>query len=122
MKSHIIERLSLQLNEYKVDYQALKDKIASVQHDAGEQAKLLSRLNGQLARLETSNDADQVVASQLDDLLQTMNQQKARYDEILAQEKQLIAEEMDAALRLQTLQNQLALEQLKSGNTGQADS
>ena len=115
MKDKQIDQLYRKLDESIAFHQALSEEIASVQHDAGEQAKLLSRLNGKMAMLEGSAEADELLAQKFDSLKEEMDEAEAYYKSLQAREKKLQTAEIHAAKSVQTLQSELKIEELKSG-------
>lgn len=115
MKDKPIDSLYKKLDESIAFHQALSEEIASVQHDAGKQAKLLSRLNGKMAMLEGSAEADELLAQKFDRLKEELDEAEACYKSLQAREKKLQTAEIHAAKSVQTLQSELKIEELKSG-------
>ena len=107
--------LNKKLTESIAFHKALSEEIASVQHDAGQQAKQLSRLNGNMAMLESSDAPDEELAKQIDRLKEELDEAEAFYKTLQAREKKLQTAEMHAAQSVQTLQSELKMEELKKG-------
>lgn len=117
MKSTPIDQLYKKLDESIAFHKFLSQKIAIVQHDAGEQAKLISKLNERQALLETSHAPDQKVAEQFDQLRQKINEAESWYHSLLVRERKLQTAEIHAAQSVQDIKSELKIEQLKSGRT-----
>ena len=115
MKSTPIAQLYKKLDESIAFHESLSQEIAIVQHDAGEQAKLISKLNERQALLETSHAPDEQVAEQFDQLKQEIDKAETSYHSLLIREKKLQTAEIHAAQSVQDIKSQLKIEQLKSG-------
>ncbi|AMO58641.1 hypothetical protein GZ77_17935 [Endozoicomonas montiporae] len=115
MKKDNLSQLHKKLNESIAFHKALSEEIASVQHDAGQQAQQLSRLNGNMAMLESSNEPDEELAKRIDRLKQELDDAEAFYKSLQAREKKLQTAEIHAAQSVQTLQSELKMEELKKG-------
>ncbi|MCW7555645.1 hypothetical protein NX722_24065 [Endozoicomonas gorgoniicola] len=115
MKDDELNQLHKKLDESIAFHQALSEEIASVQHDAGEQAQHLSRLNGSMAMLEGSDEPDEVLAKRIDELRQELDEAEAYYKSLQAREKKLQTAEIHAAQSVQSLQSELKIEELKKG-------
>lgn len=117
MKNNPIDQLYKKLDESIACHDSLSQEIATVQHDAGEQAKLISRLNERQAMLETSNEPDEQLAELFDQLKQEIDEAETWYHSLLSREKKLQSAEIHAAQSVQAIKSELKIEQLKSGHS-----
>ena len=117
MKNKPIDQLYKKLDESIAFHDSLSQEIAIVQHDAGEQAKLISKLNERQALLESSHEPDQQLAEQFDQLKQEIDKAEAWYHSLINREKKLQSAEIHAAQSVQVIKSELKIEQLKSGHS-----
>lgn len=98
---------------------SFKDLISSeleeTLHQAGEYSERLTRLNNQMALLETSGESDEVVAEKIEALRQDMEVTEQTYSQLMNKETRLVKAELDAINALHDAQSALKIAELKSG-------
>ncbi|MGI9280094.1 MAG: hypothetical protein ACR2PX_10770 [Endozoicomonas sp.] len=116
MESDNLEQLQQRVTEAEAFETSILRNLEEIQHRVGECSERLTRLNGQMALLESSHEADEELAKKMDALKTELDNAEAIYREQTAQESRLQKMELDAINHLKVARNELKIAQLKSGS------
>ncbi|WP_062261605.1 hypothetical protein [Endozoicomonas arenosclerae] len=116
MESDHLEQLQQRVTEAEAFEASILRNLEETQHRVGECSERLTRLNGQMAMLESSQEADQELAKKMDLLKTQLDDAEDAYREQTSQESRLQKMELDAIHHLKVARNELKIAQLKSGS------
>ncbi|WOG27733.1 hypothetical protein [Endozoicomonas sp. 8E] len=116
MESEHLQQLQQRVSDAEAFETSILRNLEETRHRVGECSEKLTRINGQMALLEASHEADEELAKKMDVLKSERDDAEAAYREQTAQESRLKKMGLDAISHLKVARNELKIAQLKSGS------